>query len=99
MASTEASWKNRNRNQVQILYRCFYGSADVVYSTSGLTFRTLGCRRQGHAGSWLRAAVTSGVSTAANELQSAFTDWTRRSTCSDSSTFTNRKVEEEMSLT
>lgn len=58
------------------------------------TFRTLGCRRQGHAGSWLRAEVTSGVSTAANELQSAFTDWTRRSTCSGSSTFTDDRTEE-----
>lgn len=57
---------------------------DIV---SFFTLSTLGCRRQGHAGSWLRAEVTSGVSTAANELQSAFTDWTRRSTCSGSSTF------------
>lgn len=45
------------------------------------TFCTLGCSLQGQAGSWFRAEVMSGVSTAASELHKALTDWTKRSTC------------------
>lgn len=70
----------------------------MYVGVSGLTFRTLGCRRQGHAGSWFRAAVTSGVSTAAKELQSAFTDWTSRSTCSGSSTLTDDQERKQVQL-
>lgn len=52
----------------------------------GTTFCTLGCSLQGHAGSWFRAAVMSGVSTAAREEHKAFTDCTNLSTCNGNST-------------
>lgn len=52
----------------------------------GSTFCTLGCSLQGQAGSWFRAAVMSGVSTAAKVVHRAFTDCTNRSTCNGNST-------------
>lgn len=49
------------------------------------TFWIFGCMREGQGGSWLRALVISGVSTAARALQMALTDWTTRSAFSGKS--------------
>lgn len=49
------------------------------------TFWIFGCMREGQGGSWLRALVMSGVSTAARALQMALTDWTTRSAFSGKS--------------